>query len=105
MQQDLRVDWAADRGHRPGTRRLHRDRCPGRTAAELQHVGPDRSDQRRDGHERDQLLPVVPNTRRHELGAVEFGPGQLRQVARWPHGKSTTYTNTPFQISYLLSTL
>ena len=67
----------------------------------LHHVGPDRSDQRRHGHQRDQLRPL------HSSNSVDLSSGTTNAglgnfvISPLAAGTSTTYKNTPFQISFL----
>ena len=98
--QDSRVDWAAGRGHRPGTRRLDCDWCHGRSTFSTPR--PARSLPRLAyGHQRDQLRSAD----QRQFGGPQHGPNECepgefrRRAAR--HGVTTTYTNTPFQISFL----
>ena len=98
--QDSRVDWAAGRGHRLGTRRLDCDWCHGRSTY-LHHVRPGHSHDWRNGHQRGQLRSAEQRQlRRPQHGPDECKPGELRHLAAGG-GATTTYSNTPIQISFL----
>ena len=59
-------------------------------------------DDRRDGHERDQLRsPAQRQLGRPQLGSRPMRAWATSSSLRWPPARSTTYKNTPFQISFL----
>src|SRR5208337_2939727 len=79
--QDSRVDWAAGRGHRLGTRRLDCDWCHGRSTF-LHNVRPGHSHDWRNGHQRGQLRSAEQRQFcRPQHGPDECKPGELYHLA------------------------